>query len=85
MCLLHSYRIVMGVGQTEADRGYQIKEELLLDFCSLEVKPGARMKSRMTSAEVKKTKDVANLRIHVESAINRIRSFRILKILYCSI
>ena len=85
MCLLHSYRIVMGVGQTEADRGCQIKEELLLDFCSLEVKPGARMKSRMTSAEVKKTKDVANLRIHVESAINRIKSFIILKILYCSI
>ena len=56
MCLLHSYRIVMGVGQTEADRGCQIKEELLLDFCSLEVKPGARMKSRMTSAEVKKPK-----------------------------
>ena len=28
---------------------------------------------------VKKTKDVANLRIHVERAINRIKIFRILK------
>ena len=44
-------------------------------MCSLEVSPGARMKSHMTSAEVKKTKDVANLRIHVECAINRIKSF----------
>jgi len=39
--------------------------------------PGARLKSQMTSAEVKKTKDVANLRIHVERAINRIKTFRI--------
>ena len=37
------------------------------------------MKSQMTSTEVKKAKDVANLRIHVESAINCIKSFRILK------
>ena len=61
------------------ERGFQIKEELLLHFCSLEVPADARMKSQMTSAEVKKTKDVANLRIHVERAINCIKSFRILK------
>ena len=48
-------------------------------FCSLEVPPGARMISQMTSAEVKKTTDVANLQIHVEDAINCIKSFRILK------
>ena len=59
--------------------GFQIKGELLLHFCSLEIPPGARLKSQMTSAEVKKTKDVANLRIDVERAINRIKSFRILK------
>ena len=62
-----------------ADRGFQIKEELLFHLCSFEVSSGARMKSQMTSAEVKKTKDVANLWIDVESAINRIKSFRILK------
>ena len=44
-----------------ADRGFQIKEELLLHFCSLEVPPGARMKSQRTSPEVKKNKNVANL------------------------
>jgi len=61
------------------DRGFQIMEELLLNFCTLSVPPGARLKSQMTSAEVKKTKDVANLRIHVERAINRIKTFRIFK------
>ena len=40
---------------------------------------GARVKSKMTKSEVKKTKEVANLRIHVETAINRINFFRILK------
>ena len=48
-------------------------------ICSLEVSPRAQIESQMPSAEVKKNKDVANLRIHVECAINRIKSFRILK------
>ena len=61
-----------------ADRGFQIREELMLRFCSLSVPPGARVKSQMTKVECKKTKDVANLRIHVERAINRIK-YRILK------
>ena len=62
-----------------ADRGFTIREELYLHFCTLSIPPGARLKSQMTSAEVKKTKDVANLRIHVERAINRIKTFRIFK------
>ena len=62
-----------------ADRGFQIKEELMLRFCSLSVPPGARVKSQMTMAECKKTKDIANLRIHVERAINRIKFYHILK------
>ena len=41
--------------QVIADRGFQIKEELLIHFCSLDALPGAQMKSQMTSAEVKKT------------------------------
>ena len=62
-----------------ADRGFQIQEDLFLHFCRLVVPPGARVKSQMTKSEVKKTKEVANLRIHVERAINRIKFFRILK------
>lgn len=62
-----------------ADRGFQIKEELMMNFCTLSVPPGARVKSQMTGSECKKTKDIANLRIHVERAINRIKTYRILK------
>ena len=62
-----------------ADRGFQMKEELMLKFCTLSVPSGARVKSQMTTAECKTTKDVANLIIHVECAINRIKTFRILK------
>ena len=62
-----------------ADRGFQIKEDLMFKFCSLSVPPGARVKSQMTMSECKKTKDVANVRVHVERAINRIKNYRILK------
>ena len=41
-----------------ADRGFQIHEELLLRFCSLQVPPGARAKSQMTTDECKKAKDI---------------------------
>ena len=62
-----------------ANRGFQIKEDLLHYHCTLNVPPGARAKSQMTPAECKKTKTIANLRIHVERAINRIKEFKILK------
>ena len=62
-----------------ADRDLQIKEELMLKFCALSVPPGARAKAQMTTAECKTIKDVANLRIHVKRAINRIQTFQILK------
>ena len=33
----------------------------------------------MTNSEVRKTKKIAKLRIHVERAVNRIKSYRVLK------
>ena len=62
-----------------ADCGFQIQENLLHYYCKLSVPPGARVKSQMTAEECKKTKEIANLRIHVERAINRIKEFKILK------
>ena len=50
-------------------QGFQIQEDLLLHFCRLVV----------PKFEVKKTKEVANLRIHVERVINGIKFFRFLK------
>ena len=51
----------------------------MLKFCTLSLPSGARVKAQMTTAECKTTKNVSNLRIHVECAINRIKTFRILK------
>lgn len=73
------YDLLEREDQVMADRGFQIREELLFHFCDLVVPPGARLKSQLTSLEVKKTKEIANLRIHVERAINRIKTYRILK------
>ena len=68
-----------------ADRGFQIREDLLFYYCTLNVPPGARVKSRMTSAECARTKSVANLRIHVERAINRMKEFKMSFIIYTHI
>jgi hypothetical protein len=62
-----------------ADRGFQIKEQLLLRHATLAIPPSSKGKEQMSSKDVKLTKRVANLRIHVERAINRIKWFRILK------
>ena len=45
-------------GMVMADRGFQMHEELLLRFYSLQVPPGARAKSQMTTDECKKAKDI---------------------------
>ncbi|XP_065654622.1 uncharacterized protein LOC136081249 [Hydra vulgaris] len=73
------YNLLERGDEVMADRGFQIRGELLFRYCSLSVPPGARVKSQMTATECKKTTDVANLRIHIEKAINRIKTFRILK------
>ena len=62
-----------------AERGFQIKEKLMLKFCTLSVPSSARVKAQMTTTGCKTTKNVTNLRIHVKRAISRIKTFRILK------
>ena len=73
------YNLLEAADEIMGDRGFQIKEDLLLYYCSLRVPPGARLKDQFTMAECKKTKEVANLRIHVERAINRLKELKILK------
>ena len=53
------------------ETGFQIQEDLLLNFCRLVISPVARVESQMTKSEVKKTKEVAKevvLRISPYSA-----------------
>ena len=73
------YNLLEAGDEIMADRGFQIKEDLLLYYCSLSVPPGARIKAQFCMSECEKTKEVANLRIHVERAINRLKEFKILK------
>ncbi|KAI8484569.1 hypothetical protein Bbelb_376760 [Branchiostoma belcheri] len=61
-----------------ADRGFPIQEDLLLRHATLEIPPAAQGNRQMTRDKVGKTKKVANLRIHVQRAINRIKDFKIL-------
>lgn len=51
----------------------------MLKYCKLTVPPGKSLRSQMAKAEADKTEKVANLRIHVERAINRLKFFRIFK------
>jgi hypothetical protein len=63
-----------------ADRGFScLKTDFLLRHATMEAPPGARGREQMIRSDVEKTKRIANLRIHVERAINRIKYFRILR------
>ena len=70
--LIEPYDLVM------ADRGFTIREDLLFRQADLEIPPPSSGLQQMARASVIKTKKIANARIHVERAINRIKWFRIL-------
>ena len=56
-----------------ADKDFKIQTELAAKSARLYIPPFARG-SQMTEADVKKTQDIANLRIFVEQAIGRMKS-----------
>ena len=64
--------------QIMADNGFCIQEELMLRRAELVKPPPAQGFDQATSMNVLTTKKVANLRIHVERAIQRLKTFRIL-------
>lgn len=61
------------------DRGFVIKEDLLLRHAILYIPPPSKGKEQQTPMAVAKTKQIANARIHVERAIGRMKWFAILK------
>jgi hypothetical protein len=61
-----------------ADRGFTIREDVLLRHASLQIPPPSKGKDQMAASDVAKTKEIANARIHVERAIGRIKWFRLL-------
>ena len=70
---IERYDIVM------ADRGFKIREDLLAISANLAIPPSSAATMQMRAKDVKETSQIANVRIHVERAIRRIKVFRILK------
>ena len=61
-----------------ADRGFGLREEFMLKGATLVIPPASKGSSQMTSKTIQRTKKVANVRIHVERVIRRMKCFRIL-------
>lgn len=62
-----------------ADRGFKGIDTVLLQKGMQLFRPPSASSTSMSKAEVKLTKQIASLRIHVEWAINRIRNFNMCK------
>ena len=61
-----------------ADKGFTIAEVLLIRHARQHIPPGKRGSEQMRKKDVVKTKEIPNLRIFVEQAIRRLKTFRIL-------
>ena len=60
-----------------ADRGFKIKTDLTMKWCSLAIPPSAAKGAHMLN-DVKETSNIANVCIYVEQAIEKY--FQILKL-----
>jgi len=65
--------------QVMTDRGFKMKTDLAMIQCTLCIPPSAAKWSQMLCGDVKKTSNIANVRIYVDQAIKRIKEYRILK------
>ena len=73
MSMLEPYDEVM------ADRGFKIREELMLVMATLCIPPSKAASMQMLPSDVRKTSNIANVRIYVEQAIGRMKVFHVLK------
>lgn len=73
------YDILEPYVEVMADRGFTIGENLMLLRAGLFIPPGKRGQEQFMKAEVQKTKTMANLRIFVEQAIRRLKTFLLIK------
>ncbi len=64
--------------QIMADRGFKIREDLMLYQASLAIPPSTTGKLQMLPGDVAETSKIANVRIYVEQAIRRIKIYKIL-------
>ena len=73
------YDILEEHDEVMAYRGFTIAEDLLLQHAKLHIPPGKRGQEQFSKSEVKKTKEIANLRIYVQQAVRRLKTFRLIK------
>jgi len=66
-----------------ADKGFLIQDMLAPLGVRLNVPPILKSKSQMAAEDVILTKKIAQLRIHIERAIGRVKEFRILQVGLC--
>ena len=62
-----------------ADKGFLISDLTTAKGVHLIIPPFKRKKKQLSKSEVQQTRDIANLRIHVEREMERIKNFRILQ------
>ena len=62
-----------------ADRGFKTKTDLAVKQCALYIPPSAAKGNQMTSSDMKKASNIANVRIYVKQAIKRMKELHILK------
>ena len=60
------------------NKDFNIKEECAARFIDLHVPPGNRGQSQMLPKDIKKTNDIAKLRILVEQVIRRFKTFNLI-------
>ncbi|CAN7993430.1 unnamed protein product [Ixodes hexagonus] len=66
-----------------ADRGFSLEAHLEARGIKMNVPAFTRGKPQLSSSEMTKTRRIASVRIHVERAINRIKTYRIFKSSLC--
>ena len=62
-----------------ADRGFKIKEDLMMSMATLCIPPSCTASMQMLPSDVRKTSNITNVRIYLEQAIGRVKRFHILK------
>ncbi|XP_076071975.1 uncharacterized protein LOC143043658 [Mytilus galloprovincialis] len=62
-----------------ADKGFTINDLLVKRQCALNIPPFRGIKDQFTTDEVFQTQEIAQLRIHVERSIGRVKNFHILE------
>lgn len=65
--------------QVMANRGFKIQDMQALSQCTLGIPPSKHTNVRMTATDIKKYSRIENVRIYVEQAIARMKTFRIIK------